>query len=191
MHDKKASKRAEPIARKMCKLQDGHGVFTWPDGREYVGDWKELALSPGSICALDCSATCGEDGKQHGIGVFKTAKGDYRRGEWKVAAREGWIELAFALHLQDGSRIRWISEVPLLFACAACAAPLMQGVSGGWAAAWLSFSSPGPFFRCSQEAELVFLALSMPGCSAKHIGATSRKCGLSSCMGLELVPSSA
>ena len=26
-----------------------------------------------------------EDGKQHGIGIFKTAKGDYRRGEWKVA----------------------------------------------------------------------------------------------------------
>eukprot|EP00438_Fugacium_kawagutii_P013259 Skav225486 [mRNA] locus=scaffold868:40210:41976:- [translate_table: standard] len=39
--------------------QDGQGVFTWPDGREY-------------------------DGKQHGIGVFKTAKGDFRRGEWKV-----------------------------------------------------------------------------------------------------------
>ena len=26
----------------------------------------------------------GEDGKQHGIGVFKTAKGDFRRGEWKA-----------------------------------------------------------------------------------------------------------
>ena len=23
-------------------MKDGHGVFTWPDGREYVGDWKEL-----------------------------------------------------------------------------------------------------------------------------------------------------
>ena len=28
--------------------------------------------------------TCtGEDGKQHGTGVFKTAKGDLRCGEWK------------------------------------------------------------------------------------------------------------
>ena len=27
---------------------------------------------------------CAQDGKQHGIGVFKTAKGDFRRGEWKV-----------------------------------------------------------------------------------------------------------
>lgn len=25
-----------------------------------------------------------QDGKQHGIGVFKTAKGDFRRGEWKA-----------------------------------------------------------------------------------------------------------
>eukprot|EP00434_Breviolum_minutum_P031335 symbB.v1.2.027708.t1/scaffold2863.1/size68590/11 len=43
--------------------KDGHGVFTWPDGREY-------------------------DGKQHGIGVFKTAKGDFRRGEWKAGATD-------------------------------------------------------------------------------------------------------
>lgn len=27
-----------------------------------------------------------QDGKQHGIGVFKTAKGDFRRGEWKERA---------------------------------------------------------------------------------------------------------
>ena len=43
MHDKKAGPWVHRARRPVGGgLQDGHGVFTWPDGREYVGDWKEL-----------------------------------------------------------------------------------------------------------------------------------------------------
>merc|ERR1712151_415525 len=49
--------------------------FTWPDGREYAGSWK--------------------DGRQHGNGIFKTAKGDLRAGEWKEGVRVRWISEAY------------------------------------------------------------------------------------------------
>lgn len=37
---------------------------------------------------LDGALRINQDGKQHGIGVFKTAKGDFRRGEWKAGATD-------------------------------------------------------------------------------------------------------
>ena len=44
-------------------MKHGAGTFTWPDGREYDGQWAA--------------------GKQNGTGTF-TAKGERRVGEWEA-----------------------------------------------------------------------------------------------------------
>ena len=46
--------------------------FHWPDGRKYVGEWK--------------------DGKQHGVGTYVTAGGEERKGEWAEGRRMRWLE---------------------------------------------------------------------------------------------------
>ncbi|KAF4741144.1 hypothetical protein FOZ62_006983, partial [Perkinsus olseni] len=51
--------------------KDGHGVFTWPDGRRYEGGWKA--------------------GKQNGRGIYRTAKGEVREGEWEDGHRVRWL----------------------------------------------------------------------------------------------------
>ena len=51
--------------------KQGHGVFTWPDGRKYTGGWY--------------------DGKQHGFGEYYSSKGEFKFGEWKEGKRLKWI----------------------------------------------------------------------------------------------------
>ena len=51
----------------------GHGIYYWPDGKKYEGGWKES--------------------KQHGEGVFTNNKGQNKKGLW-----------------ENGDRIKWISE---------------------------------------------------------------------------------
>lgn len=52
--------------------KNGHGIFIWPDGKEYAGNWK--------------------DGKQHGEGVYKTEKGEARKGMWNAGKRIKWLD---------------------------------------------------------------------------------------------------
>ena len=47
--------------------KQGYGVFHWPDGRKYVGDWY--------------------NGKQHGNGTYFNAEGEAREGCWKEGKR--------------------------------------------------------------------------------------------------------
>lgn len=52
--------------------QHGEGVFEWPDGRKYIGQWRK--------------------GKQHGRGTYITANGERKVGEWNEGKRVRWIE---------------------------------------------------------------------------------------------------
>lgn len=51
--------------------KEGKGVFTWPDGREYDGEWK--------------------NGKQHGVGKYKGSDGTTRVGNWENGKRIKWL----------------------------------------------------------------------------------------------------
>ena len=44
----------------------------WPDGRTYVGGWK--------------------NGKQHGEGKFSVPQGETKSGEWNNGKRIRWID---------------------------------------------------------------------------------------------------
>lgn len=49
----------------------GHGIFKWPDGRVYDGQWKS--------------------GKQHGIGTYIVSQGGEKKvGEWEDGRRLCW-----------------------------------------------------------------------------------------------------
>lgn len=52
---------------------DGKGVFSWPDGRKYEGDYLEdKKHGLGTFCWPDGRRYVGEwfNGKQHGRGTF-------------------------------------------------------------------------------------------------------------------------
>ncbi len=49
--------------------QMGHGVFTWPNGDRYEGQYK--------------------DGRMHGTGTYNYADGKKYIGDWKEDARAG------------------------------------------------------------------------------------------------------
>ena len=52
--------------------KEGHGVFTWNDGRIYDGNWK--------------------NGKQHGEGkFFNPKKNEWKKGIWEDGKRIKWI----------------------------------------------------------------------------------------------------
>ena len=50
-----------------CK--NGQGIYTYPDGLQYKGEWKE--------------------GRKHGQGTFTFADGRRYEGEWKKGMRHG------------------------------------------------------------------------------------------------------
>ena len=50
---------------------EGYGVFEWPDGRKYDGEWK--------------------NGKQHGVGVYTSASGKTKKGQWSEGKRAAWL----------------------------------------------------------------------------------------------------
>ena len=51
--------------------KDGQGTYTWPDGKRYEGGWK--------------------DSKQHGEAVFTNTKGQSKKGVWENGDRVKWI----------------------------------------------------------------------------------------------------
>ena len=50
---------------------EGKGIFTWPDGRKYIGEWK--------------------GGKQHGVGTYISKDGIEKQGEWQHGKKIKWI----------------------------------------------------------------------------------------------------
>ena len=76
---------------------NGHGTYTWPEGREYVGEWKDgkrngqgALTNKGSAFDPDWTYV-GEfkEGKFHGQGTLESARGDKYVGEWKDNERHG------------------------------------------------------------------------------------------------------
>lgn len=54
--------------------KEGFGRFVWPDGREYIGKWK--------------------NGKQHGEGKYIDKRGAEREGIWENGQRVQWTKKA-------------------------------------------------------------------------------------------------
>ena len=76
---------------------DGSGVFTWPDGRKYQGDYK--------------------DDKKEGYGCFEWADGRKYRGYWKNGKQHGEGEFYNVAtntwkkgNWNEGRRVNWITE---------------------------------------------------------------------------------
>ena len=74
---------------------DGRGVFTWPDGRKYEGEYK--------------------DDKKEGYGVFEWTDGKKYRGHWQNGKQNGEGEFYNNATkqwkrclVQNGKRIRWL-----------------------------------------------------------------------------------
>ena len=74
---------------------DGEGVFTWPDGRRYEGQYK--------------------DDKKDGYGIFEWADGKKYKGQWKNGKQNGegefyneqtqtWKKCL----VENGKRTRWL-----------------------------------------------------------------------------------
>jgi hypothetical protein len=71
----------------------GYGVFKWPDGRIYRGDYKEdKKHGKGSFTWPDGKCYDGDwhEGKQHGYGTFSIPTGEKRKGYWENGKRMRW-----------------------------------------------------------------------------------------------------
>lgn len=74
---------------------DGKGVFTWPDGRKYEGEYKnDLKEGYGSFWWPNGRKYEGQwlNGKQHGQGQYTSGGGQVKKGEWDQGKRLRWIE---------------------------------------------------------------------------------------------------
>ena len=56
----------------MNDKREGHGEFTWADGRKYIGEWK--------------------GGKQHGKGLYIAKDGIQKNGEWQSGRKVRWFD---------------------------------------------------------------------------------------------------
>ena len=75
---------------------DGKGIFTWPDGRRFEGEYKEdkkegygeLEWNKGKKYKGNW-----KNGKQHGEGYFYSAKNlTWRKGLWDNGKRIKWLK---------------------------------------------------------------------------------------------------
>ena len=76
---------------------DGEGIFTWPDGRRYEGQYK--------------------DDKKDGYGLFEWADGKKYKGYWLNGKQNGEGEFYDEKNnawrkclVQNGKRIKWIDN---------------------------------------------------------------------------------
>ena len=74
---------------------DGKGIFTWPDGRKYEGDYK--------------------DDKKEGYGIFEWTDGKKYRGYWLNGKQNGEGEFYNSKNktwkkclVQNGKKIKWL-----------------------------------------------------------------------------------
>ena len=73
----------------------GEGVYHWPDGRSYKGNFKNDKKNGYGVYKYpDGRSYKGsfKDGLQHGIGVFVSPEGSERQGEWHKGKRIKWID---------------------------------------------------------------------------------------------------
>ena len=56
----------------MNDKKHGYGIYTYPDGKSYKGQWAF--------------------GKQHGEGIFITPQGAQRKGIWHEGKRIKWVD---------------------------------------------------------------------------------------------------
>ena len=71
---------------------DGQGTYTWPDGRKYVGGWKDdKSHGQGTYTWPDGQKYVGEskDGKSHGQGTHTWPSGQKYVGEYKDGKKHG------------------------------------------------------------------------------------------------------
>ena len=73
----------------------GNGIFEWPDGRRYEGDYlDDKKHGNGSFRWSDGRIYSGTwlNGRQHGEGVYINPQGQKRKGFWNCGKREKWLE---------------------------------------------------------------------------------------------------
>ena len=74
---------------------DGMGVYTWADGRCYMGEYKDDKKHGYGIYKwADGRLYLGQwmRGKQHGLGIYKTAETAFKYGLWEEGKRIEWFE---------------------------------------------------------------------------------------------------
>ena len=72
-------------------LKHGSGLFVWPNGKKYQGQWKE--------------------GKQDGVGIYMDNNGTKKYGQWKAGKRTSWIT-AEEFKKQGGKEVGEDSKTP-------------------------------------------------------------------------------
>jgi hypothetical protein len=74
---------------------DGLGVYTWADGRCYMGEYKDDKKHGYGIYKwADGRLYLGywSKGKQHGLGIYKTVDTNFKYGLWEEGKRIEWFE---------------------------------------------------------------------------------------------------
>ena len=74
---------------------DGMGVYTWADGRCYMGEYKDDKKHGYGIYKwADGRLYLGNwmRGKQHGLGIYKTADTNFKYGLWEEGKRIEWFD---------------------------------------------------------------------------------------------------
>jgi hypothetical protein len=78
----------------VCNQMNGKGKMTWPDGREYDGEFVDgRKSSNGRFNWPDGRYYIGpwKNGLQDGIGNFYFTNGSSKAGEWKVGKLTKWL----------------------------------------------------------------------------------------------------
>jgi hypothetical protein len=75
---------------------DGKGVFIWPDGRKYEGEYKDDKKEGYGEFEWDGGKKYKgywKNGKQHGEGILYNSKNKtWRKGIWENGKRIKWIK---------------------------------------------------------------------------------------------------
>ena len=72
----------------------GKGIFTWPDGRRYEGNYKDDKKSGFGIYTWKKEGKKYEgewqNGKQHGVGKMIFEDGTEKNGKWENGKLKSW-----------------------------------------------------------------------------------------------------
>lgn len=98
----------------------GTGLYTWLDGRSYVGHWKENNMEGIGIYKWsDGRSYEGEyvDDKKHGYGIYRWADGRAYAGYWNLGKQHGLGVYTVAAEnrkkhglWEEGKRIEWFTS---------------------------------------------------------------------------------